>query len=67
MLVPKVKGGIGFRDMRLFNKALLARQAWRLIQFPESLCARLLKATYYPSGELVDTIFPEMHPLLRRQ
>jgi hypothetical protein len=49
---------MGFRDMKKFNQALQARQAWRLIQFPESLCARLLKAKYYPNGELVDTIFP---------
>jgi hypothetical protein len=57
MLLPKIKGGMGFRDMRLFNKALLARQAWRLIQFLESLCARLLKAKYYPNGKLVDSVF----------
>jgi hypothetical protein len=44
LLMPKGKGGIGFRDMKLFNQALLARQAWRLIQFPKSLCARILKA-----------------------
>jgi hypothetical protein len=49
---------MGFQDMRLFNKALLARQAWRLVQFPDSLCARLLKAKYYLRGELVDIVFP---------
>lgn len=36
---------------------MLARQAWRLIVFPDSLCARLLKAKYYPRGSLVDTTF----------
>jgi hypothetical protein len=35
----KMQGGLSFRDMRLFNQALLARQAWRLIAFPDSLCA----------------------------
>jgi hypothetical protein len=28
-----------------------------LIKYPESLCARLLKARYYPSGDLLDTAF----------
>jgi hypothetical protein len=56
-LRPKSMGGIGFRDMRLFNQALLARQVWRLIQFPDSICARLLKAKYYLRGELIDTAF----------
>jgi hypothetical protein len=54
---PKTQGGIGFRDLKVFNQALLARQAWRLIQFPDSLCARLLKARYYPSANLLDTVF----------
>jgi hypothetical protein len=57
MLRPKDYGGMGFRDMRLFIQALLARQAWRLIQFPDTLCAQLLKAKYYPNGLLLDTVF----------
>ncbi|KAK1660876.1 hypothetical protein QYE76_049035 [Lolium multiflorum] len=57
MLRPKDYGGVGFRDMRLFNQALLARQAWRLIQSPETLCAQLLKAKYYPNGSIMDTVF----------
>jgi hypothetical protein len=59
LLMPKAYGGMGFRDMKLFNQVLLARQAWRLIQFPNNLCARLMKAKYYPAGELVDTVFPK--------
>jgi hypothetical protein len=57
MTKPKCKGGLGFRDLRLFNQALLAKHAWRLIEFHDSLCARLLKARYYPSGDLLDTAF----------
>jgi hypothetical protein len=43
--------------MRLFNQALLASKAWRLIEFLESLCSKLLKAKYFPNGFLVDTVF----------
>jgi hypothetical protein len=54
---PKSQGGTGFHDLRVFNQALLAHQAWRLLHFLDSLCAQLLKARYYPSGSLIDTAF----------
>ena len=41
----------------MFNQALLAHQAWRLINSPDSLCARVLKARYYPQGNILDTVF----------
>jgi hypothetical protein len=50
LVLKKSCGGLGFKDLRLFNQALLARQAWRLVEFPDSLCARLMKARYYPRG-----------------
>ena len=56
----KDRGGLGFRDMKMFNQALLARQAWRLVAFTDSLCASLLKARYYPNGDLLDTAFPSV-------
>jgi hypothetical protein len=54
MCVPKKKGGMGFRDLHCFNLAMLAKQSWRLFCEPDSLCAQILKAKYYPSGDLLN-------------
>lgn len=52
--LPKENGGFGFRDLYSFNIAMLARQGWRLLQNPESLCARVLQAKYFPSSSILD-------------
>ena len=49
----KENGGMGFRDLHMFNIAMLARQGWRLISNPESLCAQVLRAKYFPNGDLL--------------
>lgn len=47
-------GGLGFRDTHLFNLVMVAKQAWCLTQDTGSLSARLLKAVYYPSCDVLD-------------
>ena len=43
----KRDGGLGMRNMESFNIALLAKQGWRLMKYPQSLLARVFKAKYY--------------------
>ncbi|GKV43150.1 hypothetical protein SLEP1_g50482, partial [Rubroshorea leprosula] len=44
LATSKRTGGLGFRAMRDFNLAMLGKQGWRLLTYPDSLAARLMKA-----------------------
>ena len=61
MTQPKSMGGLSFKDFELFNMAMLARQAWRLLQNPDSLSARILKSIYYPDTTILEAVLGN-HP-----
>ena len=51
---PKEGGGLGFKNLKLFNLALLAKQGWRLQVGQESLVYKVLKAKYFPRSDFIN-------------
>jgi hypothetical protein len=56
--VPKCKGGMGFRDVHVFNIALLGKQVWRLLTNPTSLCSQVLLGRYCHNKNLTEVSAP---------
>ena len=50
----KVEGGMGFRDLKVFNLALLAKQGWRLMQNQNSLFHQVFNAKYFANDTFLD-------------
>lgn len=55
LTVHKDAGGLGFRNFRDFNLAMLGKQCWRLLTNPDSLVSRLYKARYYGDADFLNS------------
>lgn len=56
LCMPKDHGGLGFRNLYVFNMTLLGKQGWRLLNNPDCLVARLYKAKYFPRCDFMQAV-----------
>ena len=66
LCVPKIDGGLGFRNLHFFNTALLAKQSWRLLNNPHSLFFKVFKARYFPRSTFLEALLGSNPSLLWR-
>jgi hypothetical protein len=50
----KQKGRMGFRGFKDFNRALLGKHCWRLMQEKNSLLERVFKSRYFPRSSFLE-------------
>ncbi|KAL8100316.1 hypothetical protein AgCh_032534 [Apium graveolens] len=53
LCMPKRNGGLGVRNLKKFNLAMLAKQGWRILNESNTLVAAIMKAKYFPTTDFL--------------
>ena len=54
MCRQKNEGGMGFRDLSIFNNSLLSKQVWRLKNCEDTLFHKVFKVKFFPDCSIMD-------------
>lgn len=66
MELPKNDGGVGLIDIEYFNRAMLAKQGWRILTNTSSLTAQVFKEKHYKRRTFMDAKLGENPSLIWR-
>ena len=55
LCLPKLYGGLDFRELEKFNLALLGKQIWRLIHNTDSMFYKVFKARFFPTCSVLES------------
>ena len=50
----KSEGGMGFKELSLFNDAFLSKQMWRLLQNKNSFFYKVFKSKFFPNCSIME-------------
>ncbi|XP_027122082.1 uncharacterized protein [Coffea arabica] len=53
MSMSRNAGGLGFKDIEAYNKALLDKHIWRILTKPNLLISKVLRARYFPNDSIL--------------
>lgn len=52
--MPKEFGGLGLKELKKFNMAMLAKQRWRLLEEANLLVSAVMKSKYCAQTDLLN-------------
>ncbi|XP_071920724.1 uncharacterized mitochondrial protein AtMg00310-like [Coffea arabica] len=59
MALNRNEGGLEFKDLEAFNKALLGKQVWRILTKSNLPVSKVLKAKYFPKESILQCKLPK--------
>jgi hypothetical protein len=55
MAYPKEFRGLGFRNLHIFNMAMVAKQGWKFVTNPNTPVAKVYKVRYFPNSSIFES------------